>query len=129
MIWKKYWHKFTLAFIVAIMAVMCIGSAVFAASDGIQQPYYFNDQDPGFKYLNPQAKEAAKITGYGLQSLTPKYCTYIWRYSGEVKWYPNVSAYKAAAITPGQKDVLIGPCMWDVKTALANDPYTLPIGN
>lgn len=132
MIWKKYWPKFTVAFMVAIMAVMCIGSAVFADSStgqGVQNPYFFNPSDPGFKYLNKQAQEAAKVVGYGIQSLTPKYYMTTWTYGGDVTWYPNVGAYKAAALTPGQKDVKIGPYMWSVKEALEKDSYKLPIGD
>jgi hypothetical protein len=127
---KKWYSKITIGLMVAIMAVLCIGSAVFAASEGIQQPYYYNPDDPGFKYLNPAAKEAAIVTGYGLQSLTPKYCNVIWRYSGEVYWYPNTDAYRAASITDRQKqNVKIGPYMLTVQEALAKDPYTIPIGH
>jgi hypothetical protein len=87
---NKWFPKFTVAFMVAIMAVMCIGSAVFADTSGgmgVQNPYYFNPNDPGLKSLNPNAQEAAKVVGYGIQSETPKYYTWTWTYAGEVTWY------------------------------------------
>lgn len=129
MIWKKVWSKFTVAFMVAVMAMVSLVGVVSADNGSMPQPYYFNDKDPGFKYLNDNAKEAAKVVGYGLQSLTPKYCTFVYRYGGEVTWYPNWMAYRASAITPGQKNVKIGPWQLDAKTAGALDGYTIPIGD
>ena len=120
--------KYILLLVLAVMVTL-VPTVVMADNGAMPQPYYYNPDDPGFKYLNDNAKEAAKVVGYGLQSLTPKYCVFVYRYGGTVTWYPNWMAYRAAAITPGQKNVLIGPYGWDVKTAEAMDGYTIPIGN
>jgi hypothetical protein len=99
-----------------------------ATSDGLQQPYYFNADDPGFKYLNPQAQEAAKTVGYGIRSQTPMYYDGVWAYDGQVTWYPNWMAYRAAEMNHIQKDVVIGPYMQKAKTGVDNDWYTLKLG-
>lgn len=128
-IWKKFGFMALVVLFMAVGMVVVFPKMASADNGSMPQPYYFNPDDPGFKYLNQQAKEAAVVVGYGLQSLTPKYCTFIYRYGGTVTWYPNWMAYRAAAITPGQKDVKIGPYQLDAKTAGELDGYTIPIGN
>lgn len=98
MIWKKIFPKFTIGLMVAVMAMLCVGSAVFA-DDGFAvggQPYgsWFPKASVGYDSLNPYAKDVAdKAMGYGE--------TGVYYYKSHSDWYMNPVARDSGVIVWG----------------------------